>query len=99
MARFTCIAASSWWPPSVAIHGRLAGVFLAGAAATRHIPPSGKIDIVVFFPQISAVIRMLGLASLLVPENLYPVFRETEMRSNGARLPANSLAPDEALRP
>jgi hypothetical protein len=52
-------------------------------------------------PQISAAIRRLhlDLASLLVPENLYPVFRETEMRSNAVRLPANSLAPDEALRP
>ena len=77
----------------------LAGVFRAGAAATRHIPPSAKIDVVVFVPQISAAIRRLGLASLLVPENLYPVFRETEMRSNDVRLPANSLAPDEALRP
>ena len=73
--------------------------FGTGAAATRHMPPSAKIDVVVFVPQISAAIRRLGLASLLVPENLYPVFRETEMRSNGARLPANSLAPDEALRP
>jgi hypothetical protein len=51
------------------------------------------------FPQISAAIRWLSLASLLVPENLYPVFRETEMRSSAVRLPANSLAPDEALRP
>src|SRR6266700_764106 len=36
----------------VAIHGRLAAVFLAGAAATRHMPPSAKMDVVVFFPQI-----------------------------------------------
>jgi hypothetical protein len=86
------------WMPGI-LAGVLAGLFLAGAAATRHVPPSAKIDVVVFVPQISAAIRRLGLASLLVPENLYPVFRETEMRSNDVRLRANSLAPDEALRP
>jgi len=60
--------------------------------------PSTKIDAFVFFPQISAAIRELDWASWLVPENLYPVFRETKMRPNGVRLPANSLAPDETLR-
>ena len=60
--------------------------------------PGTKIDAFVFFPQISAAIRELDWASWLVPENLYPVFRETEMRPNGVRLPANSLTPDETLR-
>ena len=61
--------------------------------------PSAKIDVVVFFSQFSAAIRRLDLASLLVPENLYPVFRETEMRSNAVRVLENAFALDEALRP
>jgi hypothetical protein len=76
----------------------IAGRILGGCAATGHILLSSRIDVVVFFPQISAVIRELSQAPKLVPENLYPVFREREMRPNSVRLPANSFAPDEALR-
>jgi hypothetical protein len=103
-------AAASWdWKHhccSFKRHSKLADLFLpvtrgripSGCAATRHTLPSTKIDAFVFFPQISAAIRELDWTSWLVPENLYPVFRETEMRPNDVRLPANSLAPDEASR-
>jgi hypothetical protein len=47
-----------------------------------------------FFPQISAAISGLNVASLAVPENLYLVFRGTEMGSNGVRLPENSFYPE-----
>jgi hypothetical protein len=34
-----------------------------------------------------------------MPENLYPVFRGTEMRPNRVRLPENFLFPDGASKP
>ena len=45
-----------------------------------------------FFPQASAAIRGPNMASSLVSENLYPVFRATEMKTNfvGVRESLNS---------
>ena len=39
------------------------------------------------------------MAFLLVPENLYPVFRGTEMKTNFVRLLENFRFPNDALRP
>src|SRR5882762_19535 len=39
-----------------------------------------------FFPQVSAAIRGPNMASSLIPENLYPVFRATEMKTNFVRV-------------
>jgi len=39
------------------------------------------------------------MASSLVPENLYPVFRATEMKTNFVRVLENLLFPNHALRP
>jgi len=39
------------------------------------------------------------MASSLVPENLYPVFRATEMKTNVVRVLENFLFPNDALRP
>jgi hypothetical protein len=52
-----------------------------------------------FFPQVSAAIRGPNMASSLVPENLYPVFRATEMKTNVVRVLENLLFPNDALRP
>jgi hypothetical protein len=52
-----------------------------------------------FFPQSSAAIRGPNMACLLVPENLHPVFRGTEMKTNFVRLLESFLFPDDALRP
>jgi hypothetical protein len=38
------------------------------------------------------------MASSLVPENLYPVFRATEMKTNVVRVLENLLFPNHALR-
>jgi hypothetical protein len=51
-----------------------------------------------FFPQVSAAIRGPNMASSLVPENLYPVFRATEMKTNVVRVLENLLFPNHALR-
>ena len=39
------------------------------------------------------------MASSLVPENLYPVFRATEMKTNFVGVLENFLFPNHALRP
>jgi hypothetical protein len=52
-----------------------------------------------FFPQISAAIPGPNMAFLLVPENLYAVFRRTEMKTNVVRLLENFRFPNDALRP
>ncbi len=39
------------------------------------------------------------MAFLLVPENLYAVFRRTEMKTNVVRLLENFRFPNDALRP
>ena len=39
------------------------------------------------------------MASSLVPENLYPVFRATEMKTNFVRVRESVLFPNHALRP
>ena len=39
------------------------------------------------------------MAFLLVPENLHPVFRATEMKTNVVRLLENFRFPNDALRP
>lgn len=52
-----------------------------------------------FFPQASAAIRGPNMACLLVPENLHPMFRGTEMKTNFVRLLENFLFPNDALRP
>jgi hypothetical protein len=51
-----------------------------------------------FFPQVSAAIRGPNMASSLVPENLYPVFRATEMKTNFVGVLENFLFPNHALR-
>jgi hypothetical protein len=107
---FRVKGAASWhWKTSLPARSReilnwsllavIAGRILGERAATRHILPSADIDVVALFPQISAAIRRLDPASLLVPENLYPVFRETEMGSNALRVLENAFTPDVALRP
>jgi hypothetical protein len=52
-----------------------------------------------FFPQVSAAIGGPNMASSLVPENLYPVFPATEMKTNVVRALENLLFPNHALRP
>ena len=52
----------------------LAGVFRAGAAATRHIPPSAKIDVVVFLPANFCRYSQARSGFVVGTENLYPVF-------------------------
>jgi hypothetical protein len=52
-----------------------------------------------FFPQASAAIRGPNMASSLVSENLYPVFRATEMKTNFLRVLENLPFPNHALRP
>jgi hypothetical protein len=52
-----------------------------------------------FFPQVSAAIRGPNMASSLIPENLYPVLRATEMKTNFVRVRENFLFPNHALRP
>jgi hypothetical protein len=47
-----------------------------------------------FFPQVSAAIRGPNMASSLIPENLYPVFRATEMKTNFVRVLENFLFPN-----
>jgi hypothetical protein len=49
-----------------------------------------------FFPQISAAIPGPNMAFLLVPENLYAVFRRTEMKTNVVRLLENFRFPNDA---
>jgi hypothetical protein len=39
------------------------------------------------------------MASSLIPENLYPVFRAAEMKTNVVRALENLLFPNHALRP
>jgi hypothetical protein len=52
----------------------LAGVFRAGAAATRHILPSAKIDVVVFLPANFCRYSQARSGFVVGTENLYPVF-------------------------
>jgi hypothetical protein len=66
-------------------------------APPRHALPSAKIGVDIFRAHFCRY-RRTNSASLCVPENLYPVLRGTEMRSNGARLPENFLFPDDASR-
>jgi hypothetical protein len=51
-----------------------------------------------FFPQVSAAIRGPNMASSLVTEHLYPVFRATETKTNVVRVRENLLFPNHALR-
>jgi hypothetical protein len=72
---------------------------IPGVAATQHlILPAAKLALS-FFLHISAAIGGLSFASLRMPENLYPVFRGTEMRPNHVGLPENFLFPEGASKP
>ena len=76
----------------------LAGVFRAGAAATRHILPSAKIDVVVFLPANFCRYSQARSGFVVGTENLYPVFRATEMKTNFVGVLENFLFPNHALR-
>jgi hypothetical protein len=65
------------------------------AAAQHRILPSVKIGVVIFPAHFCRDRR----TKLPMPENLYPVFRGTEMRPSSVSLPENFLFPEGASKP